>query len=29
MVIKPNGILCGCGNRGCWETYGSATASSV
>ena len=26
MVIKPNGILCGCGNRGCWETYGSATA---
>ncbi|MCI8423830.1 MAG: ROK family protein [Lawsonibacter sp.] len=26
MVIKPNGILCGCGNRGCWEQYGSATA---
>lgn len=26
MIIKPNGILCGCGNRGCWERYGSATA---
>ncbi len=26
MVIKPNGVLCGCGNRGCWEQYGSATA---
>ena len=26
MIIKPNGILCGCGNRGCWEQYGSATA---
>lgn len=26
MIIQPNGILCGCGNRGCWEQYGSATA---
>ncbi|MCI8304167.1 MAG: ROK family protein [Lawsonibacter sp.] len=26
MIIQPNGILCGCGARGCWERYGSATA---
>ena len=26
MVIQPDGVLCGCGGRGCWETYGSATA---
>ena len=26
MIIHPNGLLCGCGNRGCWEQYGSATA---
>lgn len=26
MCIHPNGVLCGCGNRGCWEQYGSATA---
>ncbi len=26
MMIHPNGMLCGCGNRGCWEQYGSATA---
>ena len=26
MIIRPNGVLCGCGNRGCWERYGSATA---
>lgn len=26
MVIYPGGQLCGCGNRGCWEQYGSATA---
>ena len=26
MIIHPNGVLCGCGNRGCWEQYGSATA---
>lgn len=26
MIIQPNGILCGCGARGCWEKYGSASA---
>ena len=26
MCIHPNGIRCNCGNRGCWEQYGSATA---
>lgn len=26
MIIHPDGALCGCGNRGCWEQYGSATA---
>ena len=26
MIIQPNGILCGCGGRGCWERYGSASA---
>ena len=26
MIIHPLGNLCGCGNRGCWEQYGSATA---
>lgn len=26
MMIHPNGALCGCGKRGCWEQYGSATA---
>lgn len=26
MMIHPNGVLCGCGMRGCWEQYGSATA---
>ena len=25
ICIHPNGVLCGCGNRGCWEQYGSAT----
>ena len=25
MITRPGGRLCGCGNRGCWETYGSAT----
>lgn len=26
MIIQPDGVPCGCGNRGCWEKYGSATA---
>ena len=26
MITHPGGHLCGCGNRGCWEQYGSATA---
>lgn len=26
MVVHPGGIMCGCGSRGCWERYGSATA---
>lgn len=26
MIIDPNGRMCGCGNRGCFEQYGSATA---
>ncbi|MBR5517679.1 MAG: ROK family protein [Clostridia bacterium] len=26
MVIKSDGELCGCGRRGCFEAYGSATA---
>lgn len=26
MAMDPNGPLCGCGRRGCWEHYGSATA---
>lgn len=26
MTIHPHGALCGCGKRGCWEQYGSATA---
>ncbi len=25
MVIERNGRQCGCGRRGCWETYSSAT----
>ncbi|MGZ4436327.1 MAG: ROK family glucokinase [Nocardioidaceae bacterium] len=24
--VVPNGRLCGCGNRGCWEQYASGTA---
>tara|TARA_B100001540_G_scaffold212709_1_gene187582 strand:- start:11210 stop:12190 length:981 start_codon:yes stop_codon:yes gene_type:complete len=23
MIIQPGGLLCACGNRGCWEAYGS------
>lgn len=26
IVIKHNGRQCGCGRRGCWEAYSSATA---
>lgn len=26
MIIRPGGEPCTCGNRGCWERYGSATA---
>ena len=26
MRVVPNGIRCGCGNRGCWEQYGSGNA---
>ena len=26
MRVVPDGILCGCGNRGCWEKYASGTA---
>jgi glucokinase len=26
IVVQPDGELCGCGNRGCWETVASGTA---
>lgn len=26
MTVEPNGRLCGCGNRGCWEQYASGSA---
>ena len=26
MIVHAGGELCTCGNRGCWERYGSATA---
>lgn len=26
MIIEPNGPICGCGNRGCWEAIASGTA---
>lgn len=26
MRVVPDGILCGCGNRGCWEMYASGRA---
>jgi glucokinase len=26
MTIEVNGLLCPCGNRGCWEMYASGTA---
>ncbi len=26
MTVVPGGLLCGCGNRGCWEMYASERA---
>jgi glucokinase len=26
MRVVPSGLRCGCGNRGCWEMYGSGNA---
>jgi glucokinase len=26
IVVEPGGIVCGCGNRGCWETVASGSA---
>ena len=26
MIVAPDGLPCGCGNKGCFEQYGSATA---
>jgi glucokinase len=26
MIVQPNGYLCACGARGCWETYASGSA---
>ena len=26
MQVVPNGLICGCGNRGCWEQYASGSA---
>jgi len=26
MRVVPGGLLCGCGNRGCWEQYASGSA---
>lgn len=26
LRVVPDGRLCGCGNKGCWEQYGSGTA---
>lgn len=27
MTVEPGGILCRCGNRGCWESYASTEAA--
>lgn len=29
IIVKPNGRLCGCGNRGCMEQYASASAVAI
>jgi glucokinase len=29
VIIKPQGRLCGCGNRGCMEQYASASGVSL
>lgn len=29
ITVKPNGRICGCGNRGCVEQYASATAIEI
>lgn len=29
MSVVPNGALCPCGNRGCFEAYGSGTAFTL
>jgi glucokinase len=26
MIVEPGGVLCGCGNRGCWEQVASGSA---
>ena len=26
MIVERDGVLCACGNRGCWEAYASGTA---
>lgn len=26
LIVQMDGIMCSCGNRGCWERYASATA---
>ncbi|MEP6757613.1 MAG: ROK family protein [Actinomycetota bacterium] len=28
IVVEPGGVLCGCGNQGCWETVASGSALS-
>ncbi|MET1138711.1 ROK family protein, partial [Bacillus subtilis] len=26
MIVQPNGELCACGNKGCWEKYASESS---